>query len=73
MSEIFRSASSLPERFQTQLKDMVVFDALICNTDRHFGNFGPLLDSETDSPYLVRAALRPRVVTAAQDPGIQVS
>lgn len=50
MSEIFRSASSLPERFQTQLKDMVVFDALICNTDRHFGNFGLLLDSETDSP-----------------------
>ncbi len=50
MSEIVRFVSSLPERFKTQLSDMLLFDALICNTDRHFGNFGLLLDSETDSP-----------------------
>lgn len=28
------------------LNDMLVFDALICNTDRHFGNFGVLVDNE---------------------------
>jgi len=27
---------------------MLVFDALICNTDRHFGNFGVLVDSHTN-------------------------
>ncbi len=27
---------------------MIVFDALICNTDRHFGNFGVLVDSRTN-------------------------
>ena len=27
---------------------MIVFDALICNTDRHYGNFGVLVDSHTN-------------------------
>ena len=27
---------------------MVVFDAVICNTDRHFGNFGFLIDNSTN-------------------------
>ena len=27
---------------------MLVFDALICNTDRHYGNFGVLVDSKTN-------------------------
>lgn len=30
------------------LIDMVVFDAVICNTDRHFGNFGFLIDNLTN-------------------------
>ena len=30
-----------------ELKSMLVFDALIYNEDRHFGNFGVLLDSRT--------------------------
>ena len=30
------------------LNEMLVFDALICNTDRHFGNFGVLVDSHTN-------------------------
>ena len=33
-----------PEYLQA-LRDMVVFDAVICNTDRHFGNFGFLIDN----------------------------
>lgn len=28
------------------LNDMIVFDALICNVDRHFGNFGFLVDNK---------------------------
>ena len=27
---------------------MLVFDAVICNTDRHFGNFGFLVDNEAN-------------------------
>lgn len=30
------------------LNDMIVLDALIYNTDRHFGNFGVLVDSKTN-------------------------
>ena len=31
--------------------DMLVFDALICNEDRHFGNFGLMVDNKTNQPY----------------------
>lgn len=27
--------------------DMIVFDAVVCNTDRHFGNLGFLLDNKS--------------------------
>lgn len=37
---------SLGESYYNELIDMVVFDAVICNTDRHFGNFGFLVDNE---------------------------
>ena len=30
------------------LNDMIVFDAVIYNTDRHYGNFGLLIDSKTN-------------------------
>ena len=30
---------------------MLVFDALICNEDRHFGNFGLMVDNQTNQPY----------------------
>ena len=39
-------ASLGPEALQ-QLKDMLVFDSVIYNTDRHFGNFGVLRDNHT--------------------------
>ena len=38
----------LGEAFVQSLDEMIVFDALICNTDRHFGNFGVLVDSRTN-------------------------
>lgn len=31
--------------------DMLVFDALICNEDRHFGNFGLMIDNKANVPY----------------------
>lgn len=39
---------SLGESFIRSLNEMLVFDALVCNTDRHFGNFGVLVDSRTN-------------------------
>lgn len=34
--------------YLTALGDMVILDALICNVDRHFGNFGFLIDNKTN-------------------------
>lgn len=38
----------LGAEFEDALRDMILFDAVICNTDRHFGNFGFLVDSRTN-------------------------
>lgn len=38
---------SLGTEFGEQLRSMLVFDALIYNEDRHFGNFGVLRDNRT--------------------------
>lgn len=38
----------LGAEFVDALNDMIVFDALIYNTDRHFGNFGVLVNSKTN-------------------------
>lgn len=35
--------------FVDALNDMLVFDAIICNVDRHFGNFGFLIDNHTNA------------------------
>lgn len=40
--------SKLGEAFVSSLEDMIVLDALICNTDRHFGNFGVLVNNKTN-------------------------
>lgn len=40
---------SLGEKFYDSLADMLIFDALICNEDRHFGNFGLLVDNRTNT------------------------
>lgn len=39
---------TLGPQFVEALDDMLVFDAVICNTDRHFGNFGFLIDGRTN-------------------------
>ena len=35
----------LGPQYEKALRDMIVFDAIVCNTDRHFGNFGFLVDN----------------------------
>ena len=42
---------SLGESYYNSFADMLVFDALICNEDRHFGNFGLMVDNQTNQPY----------------------
>ena len=39
----------LGEAFVQTLRDMLVFDAVVCNTDRHFGNFGLMIDNATNT------------------------
>ncbi len=48
MKAIRQYYETLGEAFIRSLNEMIVFDALICNTDRHFGNFGVLVDSHTN-------------------------
>ncbi len=39
---------NLGEKYVKKFNDMLVLDAIIYNTDRHFGNFGFLIDSNTN-------------------------
>jgi len=39
---------NLGDEFYDSLVDMLIFDVIIVNTDRHFGNFGFLVDSYTN-------------------------
>ena len=48
MSAVRAFYASLGEKFTAALNEMVIFDAVIFNTDRHFGNFGVLIDSRTN-------------------------
>lgn len=39
----------LGENFYNSLVDMLIFDAVICNEDRHFGNFGLIINNKTNT------------------------
>ena len=39
---------SLGPDFEKALRDMLIFDAVVCYTDRNFGNFGLLINSNTN-------------------------
>jgi len=45
---VLKYYKELGEEYYQNTVDMFVFDALICNTDRHFGNFGVLIDNKTN-------------------------
>lgn len=40
--------NKLGDKYLAALNEMIAFDAIICNNDRHFGNFGVLIDNETN-------------------------
>ena len=40
--------AALGEEYLEALYDMYLLDAVLCNTDRHYGNFGFLIDSRTN-------------------------
>ena len=40
---------SLGPEFTAALREKLVFDAVICNVDRHFGNFGVMVDNRTNT------------------------
>ena len=48
MKAVLDYYETLGPEFVKALNDMFVFDAIICNTDRHFGNFGVLVDNRTN-------------------------
>lgn len=41
---------SLGDEYYDEFVDMLIFDALIYNEDRHFGNFGLIVDNKTNRP-----------------------
>lgn len=49
MAAVRKFYRALGQSFSDALDDMLVFDALICNTDRHFGNFGFLVNNSTNT------------------------
>lgn len=47
-SAVYDYYRTLGDVYVDALNDMLVFDAIVCNTDRHFGNFGFIVDSQTN-------------------------
>lgn len=45
INQIISYYKALGDEFYDALIEMLVFDAIICNEDRHFGNFGVLVDN----------------------------
>ena len=48
--EIIEYLDNLGSEYTDAFRDMLIFDALICNTDRHQNNFGLLVNSRTNEP-----------------------
>ena len=46
LKDILVYYKKLGEKYYNSLVSMLVFDAIICNTDRHLGNFGFLVDNK---------------------------
>lgn len=48
MAAVSAYYDQLGPEFTRALHDMLVYDAVICNVDRHFGNFGFLIDNRSN-------------------------
>jgi len=47
-SAVFKYYKNLGEEYYNRLIDMLIFDAIICNEDRHFGNFGLKVENRSN-------------------------
>lgn len=45
---VLKYLKDIGDEYYQSVIDMFVFDAVICNTDRHFGNYGVLVDNKTN-------------------------
>ena len=45
---VLKYLKDLSDEYYQAAIDMFVFDAVICNTDRHFGNYGVIVDNKTN-------------------------
>ena len=50
LTEIAAELESMGKRFYEPFCDMMVFDAVLYNTDRHLGNFGLVVDNKRNRP-----------------------
>ena len=50
LAEIAAELKKMGDTFYQPFCDMIVFDALVCNTDRHLGNFGLMTDNKRNIP-----------------------
>ena len=50
LTEIAAGLKLMGEVFYQPFCDMIVYDALVCNTDRHLGNFGLIIDNRHNKP-----------------------
>lgn len=50
VTEIAAFLKDLDDKYYNEFVDMLIFDALIFNTDRHGGNFGLLVDNKMNKP-----------------------
>jgi hypothetical protein len=50
LTEIAAELKKMGDTFYQSFCDMIVFDALVCNTDRHLGNFGLMIDNKRNKP-----------------------
>ena len=48
MEAVTHYYASLGSEFTFALQNMLIFDAVICNVDRHYGNFGFLIDNASN-------------------------
>lgn len=48
MEKVREYYRKLGKKFEDALNEMIVFDAIICNTDRHYGNFGFLIENKAN-------------------------
>ncbi len=51
IKEVAEYLHNLGEDYFNAFCDMMIFDALIYNTDRHLNNFGLMVDNKTNQPY----------------------